>query len=327
MNFCCHDDFTNEGVFRQNHVRVLTVYENYLASQGVAPTLQQLNDAYAAAVANGEIPALDNRTDGESAEILVLPTFDCVDYTHEEVVRQNHVRIFTVYENYLASQGVAPSLQELRDAYTSAVSNGEIPALDNRADGEPAIILHLPSLEADAQVITDTGAVDKSCEGDACTCSVSVESGTLKVKFDSSTLSNEHDSNIKGVEVVFDNVVFTDGGLSISETEKATLINDNFKKHTQSGDNVELQPSLNYYYDYAIRTDLTDANKTKSVIGIIDTSSGTGTNRDTLGSFTVTVASSNWTLNPSSTQPSLADVRVYDGSADVDLYGIIPCEG
>ena len=318
MNFCCHDDFTNEGVFRQNHVRVLTVYENYLASQGVAPTLQQLNDAYAAAVANGEIPALDNRTDGESAEILVLPTFDCVDYTHEGVVRQNHVRIFTVYENYLASQGVAPSLQELRDAYTSAVSNGEIPALDNRADGEPAIILHLPSLEADTQVITDEGLVDKCDTGAVCTCSAVVETGVLKVDFDASELTGGN-GDIKGVEIVFDNVTF---GAKAGLSGGNAIINNNFKDTNNAA-------TLDFYYDYSIRStsvnDIeTEPNKTKSVIGFIDTTQGgTGAAQSELSSFQFSVESSSFTQTGDN--PIIADVRVYDSSAEVVQYDITRC--
>ena len=63
----------------------------------------------------------------------------------------------------------------------------------------------------------------------------------------------------------------------------------------------------------------------KSVIGFIDTTeSGAGIAKDALNTVTFEVAVEGFTLSGDS--PTIADVRVYDDSAEVVQYDITRCE-
>lgn len=155
----------------------------------------------------------------------------------------------------------------------------------------------------------------------SCTCSAVVEGDVLKVDFDATTLSGTSpNGDIKGVEIVFDNVVF---GEKTALSGGNAIINNNFQD-TQSA------PTLNFYYDYAIRSTsvndvITDPNKTKSVIGFIDTAqSGTGATKSEIGQIQFQVTSEGFTLTGEN--PTIADVRVYDSSASVVQYDITRCE-
>ena len=154
----------------------------------------------------------------------------------------------------------------------------------------------------------------------SCTCSAVVEDTVLKVDFDASKLTGGND-DIKGVEIVFDNVVFTETtGLSGGNA----IINNNFKDTTNAA-------TLDFYYDYSIRTNSvenapTEPNKTKSVIGFIDTTeNGTGATKGQIGQIQFSVTSDSFTMDGG--EPILADVRVYDSSAEVVQYDITRCGG
>ena len=178
----------------------------------------------------------------------------------------------------------------------------------------------------------DHGRIADDCAPvtSSCTCSAVVEDTVLKVDFDATTLSESPltgtsvDGRIKGVEIVFNNVTFTSteagNGLSV---EPATPFVGGFKD-TQSAD------TLNYYYDYSIRStsvndEATEPNKTKSVIGFIDTTqNGTGKTKTEVGALQFTVDSSNFSIT-SGSSPIIADVRVFDSSAEVAQYNITRC--
>ena len=152
----------------------------------------------------------------------------------------------------------------------------------------------------------------------SCTCSAVVEDTVLKVDFDASELTSGN-GDIKGVEIVFDNVVFGEKtGLSGGNA----IINDNFKDTNDAA-------TLDFYYDYSIRSTsvndiATEPNKTKSVIGFIDTTQGgTGATKSELSSFQFSVESSSFTQTGDN--PIIADVRVYDSSAEVVQYDITRC--
>ena len=157
----------------------------------------------------------------------------------------------------------------------------------------------------------------------SCTCSAVVETGALKVDFDATTLSESPltgtsvDGRIKGVEIVFENIVFGNkSGLSVSPAIQGF-------KDTQNAD------TLNFYYDYSIRStsvndEATEANKTKSVIGFIDTTqNGTGKSKTDVGALTFSVASTSFTMTGDT--PIISDVRVFDSSAEVAQYNITRC--
>ena len=152
----------------------------------------------------------------------------------------------------------------------------------------------------------------------SCTCSAVVEDTVLKVDFDASKLTGGN-GNIKGVEIVFDNVVFTEKtGLSGGKA----IINSNFKDTNNAA-------TLDFYYDYSIRSTsvndiATEPNKTKSVIGFIDTTqNGTGATKTQIGQIQFSVTSDSFTMTGD--EPILADVRVYDSSAEVAQYNITRC--
>ena len=152
----------------------------------------------------------------------------------------------------------------------------------------------------------------------SCTCSAVVEDTVLKVDFDASELTGGN-GDIKGVEIVFDNVVF---GAKAGLSGGNAIINNNFKDTNDAA-------TLDFYYDYSIRStsvnDIeTEPNKTKSVIGFIDTTqSGTGATKSELSSFQFSVQSSSFTQTGDN--PIIADVRVYDSTAEVVQYDITRC--
>jgi hypothetical protein len=154
----------------------------------------------------------------------------------------------------------------------------------------------------------------------SCTCSAVVETGVLKVDFDATSLSGTTDGNIKGVEIVFDNVVFGESThLSATPSTEVNKFKDTSNAST-----------LNFYYDYSIRTDSvsdapTNPKNTKSVIGFIDTTeNGVGTTTTLLNTITFNVAAEGFTITGD--DPTIADVRVYDSSASVVQYDITRCE-
>ena len=318
MNFCCHDDYTGVGVFSADHKNIYIAWQAWLGTfetQSEFTTLTDFQAYFDTLVSQGQVNALINPI----ANLPVHPStdLDCADFTEQGSIAADDKNIFIAFQAWLGTFEVGESLgtlSEFQTYFDTLVSQGQVNALVNP-------VKHLPTLEADTQVITDEGLVDKC--GPSCTetCSVSVENDVLKVAFDATTLSNEHDGSVRGVEIVFENIVFEDGGLSITPGEKQTLVDGAFKT-------TENTSSLNFYYDYAIRTDGSDANKTKSVIGFIDvTQNGTGETKQNLGAMTIEVQGDNWEYKPDETEPAIADVRVYDSHADVRQYGIETCEG
>ena len=122
------------------------------------------------------------------------------------------------------------------------------------------------------------------------------------------------------MEIVFDNIVFGDSShLSATPLTEVNKFQDTSNAST-----------LNFYYDYAIRTNSvsdtpTAPTNTKSVIGFIDTTeNGVGTTASLLNTVTFNVAGEGFTLSGDS--PTIADVRVYDSSASVVQYDITRCE-
>ena len=85
--------------------------------------------------------------------------------------------------------------------------------------------------------------------------------------------------------------------------------------------------TLNYYYDYSIRTDGTEPRKNRSVIGFIDTTeNGNGEAKTTLGQLQFRVKADRYSIiTEIATEPVIADVRIYDDTAEVERYELVSC--
>lgn len=320
LNYCCHDDYTNTGGINAFDVNILLAYQLYLVAKSAPPPdIPTFVDFYNTQAGAKAVPELGSVT------IESLPTMDCADYTETGSVNAFDVNILLAYQLYLVAKSTPPpDVATFVDFYNTQAGAKAVPELGS------VLIKHLPILEADTQVITDGGLVDKCDTSALCTCSAVVEDTVLKVDFDATTLSETPlvgsaiDGRIKGVEIVFNNVTFTSGetGNGLSVTPE-TPFTDGFKD-TQNAD------TLNFYYDYSIRSTsvnniATEPNKTKSVIGFIDTTqNGTGKTKAEVGALTFSVDSGNFSITSGDT-PTISDVRVYDSSAEVAQYNITRC--
>lgn len=310
LNYCCHDDYTNTGGINAFDVNILLAYQLYLVAKSAPPPdIPTFVDFYNTQAGAKAVPELGSVT------IESLPTMDCANYTETGSVNAFDVNILLAYQLYLVAKSAPPpDVATFVDFYNTQAGAKAVPELGS------VLIKHLPSLEADAQVITTGGLVNKCDASTSCTCSAVVETGVLKVDLDATTLSGTTDGNVKGVEIVFDNIVFGDSShLSATPLTEVNKFQDTSNAST-----------LNFYYDYAIRTDSvsdtpTAPTNTKSVIGFIDTTeNGVGTTASLLNTVTFNVAAEGFTLTGDS--PTIADVRVYDSSASVVQYDITRCE-
>jgi len=319
MNFCCHDNYTKTGEHDPLDVNILNAYVQYLQSTGNVPPqdIPTFLTFYEGKVSSGAVASLGNK------DIEVLPVMDCANFVESGTIDPLDVNILNAYVQYMQSTGNVPpqDIPTFLTFYEGKVGSGAVAGLGNKT------IKHLPSLEADTQVITDGGLVDKCDTSALCTCSAVVEGDVLKVDFDATTLSETPlvgsaiDGRIKGVEIVFDNVSFTSSnGLSVTPE---TSVTDGFT-------DTQNLATLNFYYDYSIRStsvndEATEPNKTKSVIGFIDTTQdGTGKTKAEVGALTFSVDSGNFSITSGDT-PTISDVRVYDSSAEVAQYNITRC--
>ncbi len=330
MNFCCHDDYTDTGSFDLNDINIYSAHQSWvlqgkpLASEGDSDKaeLVQFKNWYASKNALGQLPNL-------SEEIKFLPKMDCGDFTETGSFDLNDINIYSAHQSWV--------LQGKPLASESDSSENECTKFTNWYDSKNALgqlanlssdIQHLPSLQADTVVHTINGDVPRGGDADAIIVDVDAEgdtAGDLLVSFDATAAvhTNENyagENRIKAVELVFDNIEFvptseTDTGLSLNTSEKQTLIDEQYQDTLGN-------KTLNYYYDYAMRTDGTEPRNNKSVIGFIDTTAnGDGELKTTLGTLVFRVKKDNWRKNTEiSNDIKIADVRIWDETCEVERY-------
>ena len=330
MNFCCHDDYTDTGSFDLNDINIYSAHQSWvlqgkpLASEDDSDKAEliQFKNWYASKNALGQLPNL-------SEEIKFLPKMDCGDFTETGSFDLNDINIYSAHQSWV--------LQGKPLASESDSSENECTKFTNWYDSKNALgqlanlssdIQHLPSLQADTVVHTINGDVPRGGDADAIIVDVDAEGGTagdLLVSFDATAAvhTNENyagENSIKAVELVFDNIEFvptseTESGLSLNTSEKQTLIDEQYQDTLGN-------KTLNYYYDYAMRTDGTEPRNNKSVIGFIDTTAnGDGELKTTLGTLVFRVKKDNWRKNTEiSNDIKIADVRIWDETCEVERY-------
>lgn len=330
MNFCCHDDYTDTGSFDLNDINIYSAHQSWvlqgkpLASEDDSDKAEliQFKNWYASKNALGQLPNL-------SEEIKFLPKMDCGDFTETGSFDLNDINIYSAHQSWV--------LQGKPLASESDSSENECTKFTNWYDSKNALgqlanlssdIQHLPSLQADTVVHTINGDVPRGGDADAIIVDVDAEgdtAGDLLVSFDATAAvhTNENyagENRIKAVELVFDNIEFvptseTDTGLSLNTSEKQTLIDEQYQDTLGN-------KTLNYYYDYAMRTDGTEPRNNKSVIGFIDTTAnGDGELKTNLGTLVFRVKKDNWRKNTEiSNDIKIADVRIWDETCEVERY-------
>ena len=331
MNFCCHDDYTSTGSFNLDDSAIysahrLWVYQKKPTADGAdenADEITKFSEWYAWKASRGDVPTLAN-------PIVTLPVMDCGDFTQTGSFNLDDSAIYSahrlwVYQKKPTADGAdenADEITKFSEWYAWKASRGDVPTLANE-------IKHLPSLETDSVVHTIDGDVAKG--GDGLTTEIDTTEGSvgdLLVSLDCNSavhLGTYTGEQIKAVELVFDNVQFTPEsdsvtGLSITDGDKETLVNTQFK------DTLD-KATLNYYYDYSIRTDGTEPRKNRSVIGFIDTTeNGNGEAKTTLGQLQFRVNADRYSIiTEIATEPVIADVRIYDDTAEVERYELVSC--
>jgi len=330
MNFCCHDDYTDTGSFDLNDINIYSAHQSWvlqgkpLASEDDSDKAEliQFKNWYASKNALGQLPNL-------SEEIKFLPKMDCGDFTETGSFDLNDINIYSAHQSWV--------LQGKPLASESDSSENECTKFTNWYDSKNALgqlanlssdIQHLPSLQADTVVHTINGDVPRGGDADAIIVDVDAEgdtAGDLLVSFDATAAvhTNENyagENRIKAVELVFDNIEFVptseaDTGLSLNTSEKQTLIDEQYQDTLGN-------KTLNYYYDYAMRTDGTEPRNNKSVIGFIDTTAnGDGELKTNLGTLVFRVKKDNWRKNTEiSNDIKIADVRIWDETCEVERY-------
>jgi hypothetical protein len=335
MNFCCHDDYTLSDSFTLDDVSIYIGYQNWINTSASDPDediydtnksdLENFKTWFADQVSQGNLNAIEQ-------EISVLPKFDCGDFTESVSFTLDDVAIYIGHQNWINTSASKPDegtydsgkneVENFRDWYTEQASLGNLNAIEQE-------IKHLPSLETDSVVHTIDGDVAKG--GDGLTTEIDTTEGSvgdLLVSLDCNSavhLGTYTGEQIKAVELVFDNVQFTPEsdsvtGMSITDGDKEVLVNAQFK---DTLDNA----TLNYYYDYSIRTDGTEPRKNRSVIGFIDTTeNGNGEKKTTLGQLQFRVKADRYSIiTEIATEPKIADVRIYDDTAEVERYELVSC--
>lgn len=339
MNFCCHDDFTLTGNFLTNDVDILAAYQVFVSTLPSSKAqdafdIDKFRTYYQTAVDNGQ--ATDLSTFGNS--IQVLPAFDCVDYTETGTILTNDVDIYRSYQVYAttrssAQQADIKDVNKFRAYYQDAVDNGQATDLSN-FDNE---IKHLPTLETDSTVPTIRGIEAKGGEGfsaeivsaEQAESDENLSENDLLISLDCTSAVHLNDtseaSNIKAVEIVFDNVEFLgegeQNGLSYLEGGlQENVFNDTFEDTSDKA-------TLDYYYDYSIRTTGTEPRNNRSVIGFIDTKeNGNGENKITLGKIKLKVNNQNYSIiEEISPEIQVADIRIWDETTEVERYELVSC--
>ena len=153
MNFCCHDNYTETGVHDPLDVNILNAYVQYLQSTGNVPPqdIPTFLTFYEGKVSSGAVASLGNK------DIEVLPVMDCANFVESGTIDPLDVNILNAYVQYMQSTGNVPpqDIPAFLTFYEGKVGSGAVAGLGNKT------ILHLPSLEADTQVITSSGLVEK----------------------------------------------------------------------------------------------------------------------------------------------------------------------
>ena len=333
MNFCCHDDYTNTGSFDINDINIYSAYQSWVFQEKPTASeddldkseLVQFKNWYASKNALSQLPNL-------SKEIATLPKMDCGDFTETGSFDINDINIYSAHQSWvfqerpLASEDDSDSNEcvQFKNWYASKNALSQLPNLSKE-------IKHLPSLETDSVVHTIDGDVAKG--GDGLTTEIvdsGEDAGDLLVSLDCNSavhMNSEYTGEqIKAVEIVFDNVQFEPDptsqstGLSIEDGAKLELVNTQFR------DTLD-QATLDYYYDYSIRTDGTEPRKNRSVIGFIDTTeNGDGEKKTTLGKLVFRVQSGRYSIiQEIASEPKIADIRIYDETAAVERYELVEC--
>ena len=338
MNFCCHDDYTKSDSFTFDDISIYIGHQNWinnLASDpdgGVYDTektdLENFRIWYADQVSQKNLNAIDQ-------DIEVLPKLDCGDFTESSSFTFDDISIYIGHQNWINNLASDPdggvydteknATENFISWYADQVSQKNLNAIDQD-------IKHLPSLETDSVVRTIDGDVVRGGDGEPLVIDVDTvgdSTGDLLISFDASTAThlNENyagDGRIKGVELVFDNIEFTptdefNTGLSVDTPAKQQLIDEQYKDTLGN-------KTLNYYYDYSIRTDGSNPRNNKSVIGFIDTTEGgDGEIKTNLGELIFRVKKDNWTKNTEiSNDIIIADVRIWDETSEVERYELQP---
>jgi hypothetical protein len=334
MNFCCHDDYTGSESFTFDDISIYIGFQNWVNNDASDPTkgiyntdlsdLENFKIWYASEVSKKNLNAIEQ-------EIKFLPKLDCGDFTESTSFTFDDISIYIGHQNWINNDASDPTkgvydtdkneTENFRDWYVDQVSQKNLNVIEQD-------VMHLPSLQADTVVHTINGDVPRGGDADAIIVDVDAEgdtAGDLLVSFDATAAvhTNENyagENRIKAVELVFDNVEFVstseaETGLSLNTSEKQTLIDEQYQDTLGN-------KTLNYYYDYAMRTDGTEPRNNKSVIGFIDTTAnGDGELKTTLGTLVFRVKKDNWRKNTEiSNDIKIADVRIWDETCEVERY-------
>ena len=339
MNFCCHDDYTNTGSFDINDINIYSAYQSWVFQEKPTASeddldkseLVQFKNWYASKNALGQLPNL-------SKEIATLPKMDCGDFTETGSFDINDINIYSAHQSWvfqerpLASEDDSDSNEcvQFKNWYASKNALSQLPNLSKE-------IKHLPSLETDSVVHTIDGDVAKGGEGfsakivstEQAESDENLSENDLLISLDCTSAVHLNDtseaSNIKAVEIVFDNVEFLgegdQNGLSYLEGGLDEVAFDEIFEDTKN------EATLDYYYDYSIRTTGTEPRNNRSVIGFIDTTpNGNGENKITLGKIKLKVNSQNYSIiEEISPEIQVADIRIWDETTEVERYELVSC--
>ena len=343
MNFCCHDDYTLSDSFTLDDVSIYIGFQNWINTDASKPDkgiydtektdLENFKIWFADQVSKGNLNAIEQ-------EINVLPKFDCGDFTESGSFTLDDVAIYIGHQNWINTSASKPgegtydsdknNVENFRDWYTEQASLGNLNAIEQE-------IKHLPSLETDSVVHTIDGDVAKGGEGfsaeivsaEQAESDENLSENDLLISLDCTSAVHLNDtseaSNIKAVEIVFDNVEFLgegeQNGLSYLEGGLDKTAFDEIFEDTLN------QATLDYYYDYSIRTTGTEPRNNRSVIGFIDTTpNGNGENKITLGKIKLKVDSTNYSIiEEISPEIQVADIRIWDETTEVERYELVSC--
>ncbi len=153
LNYCCHDNYTLTGSHDPLDVNILNAYVQYLQSTGNVPPpdIATFLTFYEGKVSSGAVADLGNKTIG------VLPVMDCANFVETGTIDPLDVNILNAYVQYMQSTGnQKPSdIATFLTFYEGKVASGSVADLGSKT------IEHLPTLEADENIITSGGLVPK----------------------------------------------------------------------------------------------------------------------------------------------------------------------
>jgi hypothetical protein len=343
MNFCCHDDFTKTGSFTIDDISILVSYQSWLDTGTPAgpnydennSELENFKDWRQREVELKKLPPL-------VSELKYLPKtesnsgYDCANYTETSLgnsLTEINIDDLTYYMAFQRWNDLEKPDRADGKIYEGDGEFGrflfwfEFEQSLNRIPQTTSKLMHLPSLESEWYIKHRTGNIAKG--GDGLETSVDLEpatQGDLVVTFDATATvhpdANYDTQRIKAVELVFDNIEFStdENGNTGLTVDKQNLINEEFKDTLG-------KPTLNYYYDYSIRTNGSEPRKNRSVIGFIDTTEGgDGEEKSKLGIIVFRVKADRWKkIQEISNDIEVADIRVYDETEKVERYHIVTC--